>query len=157
GLQCRSPVVGQRAIVESTDVMSDTEIDRCGSTVRPAGRATRTVATFLLLIAAAGPSACADSESRRLESPPPVPFTGVVEGISVPGVTTEDGEWHRPAKEFASTRFSMLTEITTANVANLQEAWSFSLGIPRGQEAAPVIVNGTMYVVTAFPNVLYAL
>ena len=61
------------------------------------------------------------------------------------------------ARDYASTRFSGLTEITTANVRNLELAWSFSTGVLRGHEAAPLVVGSTMYVVTPFPNILYAL
>ncbi|MCU1237089.1 MAG: Pyrrolo-quinoline quinone [Candidatus Solibacter sp.] len=62
-----------------------------------------------------------------------------------------------PAKNFASTRFSTLTDINTTNVRNLKLAWTFSTGLTKGHEAAPLIVNGTMYVVTPWPNLLYAL
>jgi PQQ-dependent dehydrogenase (methanol/ethanol family) len=62
-----------------------------------------------------------------------------------------------PAKNFASTRYSDLAEINTANVSGLREAWSFSLGVDRGQEAAPIIAGDTMYVATPYPNFLYAL
>ena len=61
------------------------------------------------------------------------------------------------AKDYANTRFSGLTQITTANVSKLQPAWSFSTGVLRGQEAAPIVVNGTMYIVTPYPNIVYAL
>jgi lanthanide-dependent methanol dehydrogenase len=61
------------------------------------------------------------------------------------------------AKDYANTRFSGLTQITTANVSTLQPAWSFSTGVLRGQEAAPIVVNATMYVVTPYPNMVYAL
>jgi PQQ-dependent dehydrogenase (methanol/ethanol family) len=71
--------------------------------------------------------------------------------------TVDDGEWRMPAKDYASRRFSGLTEITTANVASLKLAWTFSTAVNRGQEAAPLVVGGTMYVVTPFPNILYAL
>jgi lanthanide-dependent methanol dehydrogenase len=69
----------------------------------------------------------------------------------------EDGQWPMPAKNYASTRFSGLEEINTGNVANLKLAWSFSTGVLRGHEAAPIIVNNTMYVVTPYPNIVYAL
>ena len=36
-------------------------------------------------------------------------------------------------------------------------AFTFSTGINRGHEAAPLVVGDTMYVVTPFPNILYAL
>jgi len=69
----------------------------------------------------------------------------------------EDGEWLLPGKNYGATRYSGLTEITTDNAKNLKCAWTFSTGVNRGQEAAPIIVNNTMYVVTGYPNILYAL
>jgi len=68
-----------------------------------------------------------------------------------------DGQWTMPAGDYASTRFSPLDQITTDNVAGLRVAWTFDTGIPKGQEAAPLVVGNTMYVVTPFPNILYAL
>ncbi len=70
---------------------------------------------------------------------------------------SEDGQWPMPAKNHSSTRYSGLSEITTDNVRNLQIAWTFSTGVNRGQEAAPIVVNNTMYVVTPYPNILFAL
>jgi PQQ-dependent dehydrogenase (methanol/ethanol family) len=72
-------------------------------------------------------------------------------------VPREDGQWPMASKDYANTRYSGLGEITTENVKDLKVAWTFSTGISRGQEAAPVVVGSTMYVVTPFPNYLYAL
>ena len=69
----------------------------------------------------------------------------------------DDGQWIRPAKDYASTRYSSLDQITTGNVKNLKLAFTFSTGMTRGHEAAPLVVNNTMYIVTPFPNSLYAL
>src|SRR5689334_7964209 len=69
----------------------------------------------------------------------------------------DDGQWVRAAKDYASTRYSALDQITAANVKNLKPAWTFDTGVYRGQEAAPLVVGDTMYVVTPYPNVLYAL
>jgi alcohol dehydrogenase (cytochrome c) len=69
----------------------------------------------------------------------------------------DDGQWVMPAKNYASTRFSTLAEINTDNVRNLRPAFTFSTGTIRGLEAAPLVVNNTMYIVTPFPNNLYAL
>jgi lanthanide-dependent methanol dehydrogenase len=69
----------------------------------------------------------------------------------------DDGQWIMPAKNYASTRFSGLDQINAANAANLRVAWTFSMGSDRGEEAAPVVVNNTLYVVSPFPNTLYAL
>ena len=69
----------------------------------------------------------------------------------------DDGQWVMPAKDYNSTRFSGLNQINSANVKNLHVAWTFSTGNDRGEEAAPLVVGSTMYVVTPFPNILYAL
>src|ERR687883_273006 len=69
----------------------------------------------------------------------------------------EDGQWTMPAKNYASTRYSELSEINTENVKNLQVAFTFSTGVNRGQESAPLVVGGTMYVLSPYPNILYAL
>ena len=75
-----------------------------------------------------------------------------------PGVApAEDGQWPMAAKNYESTRYSGLDQINASNVARLQVAWTFSTGVNRGQEAAPIVVGDTMYVVTPYPNILYAL
>src|SRR4051795_8927280 len=70
---------------------------------------------------------------------------------------SEDGQWRMPAKNFASTRYSELTEINTDNVKNLQVAFTFSTGVNKGHEAAPLVVGSTMYILSPYPNILYAL
>jgi lanthanide-dependent methanol dehydrogenase len=69
----------------------------------------------------------------------------------------DDGTWTRPAKDYASTRFSGLTQVTTGNVGQLGVRFTFSTGVNAGHEAAPLVANNTMFIVTPWPNVLYAL
>jgi len=57
----------------------------------------------------------------------------------------------------AITRYSALADIDTTNVASLATAWTFSTGVLRGHEAAPIVVGDTMYIVTPCPNMLHAL
>jgi PQQ-dependent dehydrogenase (methanol/ethanol family) len=76
--------------------------------------------------------------------------------IAVPR-TTPAGEWQMPAGDYSSSRFSDLNQITAANAANLHAAWTFSTGVLRGHEGQPLVVNNTMYLVTPYPNVSYAL
>ncbi len=80
-------------------------------------------------------------------------------GVAPPiaAAPADDGQWIMPAKNYASTRYSELSEINEANVKNLQVAFTFSTGVNKGQEAAPLVVNDTMYIVTPFPNIVYAL
>ena len=84
------------------------------------------------------------------DSPPAI---AAVSAISQP----DDGQWLMAAKDYANNRFSGLEEIHTSNVASLRLAWTFSTGVLRGHEAAPLVVGDAMYYVTPFPNILFAL
>jgi len=92
--------------------------------------------------------AVAQVRPAQTQAPPPVPNQPPHE---------EDGQWTMPAKNHASTRFSGLTEINVDNARTMRLAWTFSTGVLRGHEAAPIIVGSTMYIVTPYPNILYAL
>ena len=76
---------------------------------------------------------------------------------AAPSKAAADGEWTMPARDYASTRYSPLAQVTTANVGRLKVEFTFSTGVNRGQEAAPIVVGSTMYIVTPFPNIVYAL
>jgi lanthanide-dependent methanol dehydrogenase len=86
----------------------------------------------------------------------PTPEAGRTAPSSV-NAPEDDGQWVMPAKNYASTRFSSLKEITTSNVKDLKPEFSFSLAVNKGQEAAPIVADNTLYVVTAYPNIVYAL
>jgi PQQ-dependent dehydrogenase (methanol/ethanol family) len=69
----------------------------------------------------------------------------------------DDGQWTSPAKNYASTRYSELADINAGNVGELSVAFTFATGVLRGHEAPPLVVGSTMYVLTPYPNILYAL
>jgi lanthanide-dependent methanol dehydrogenase len=71
--------------------------------------------------------------------------------------STEDGQWLMPQKDYANTRFSGLREINLSNIDKLKAVTTFSTGLVNGHEAPPLVVGDTMYLVTPFPNILYAL
>jgi lanthanide-dependent methanol dehydrogenase len=77
--------------------------------------------------------------------------------IATAATTADDGQWLMPQKDYANSRYSSLAEITADNAKNLKLAFTFSTGILRGHEAGPLVVGSTMYIVTPFPNYLYAL
>ena len=66
-------------------------------------------------------------------------------------------QWVMPARDYASTRFSPLDQINASNVGKLQAAWMFSVGTQHGQEAAPLIIGDTLYVISSYPNKVFAL
>ncbi|HEX6442769.1 MAG TPA: PQQ-binding-like beta-propeller repeat protein, partial [Stellaceae bacterium] len=73
----------------------------------------------------------------------------------------DDKQWVMAPKNYANTRYSGLDQINAGNAGKLQLAWTFSVGADRGQEAAPLIVNDTLYIVAPYagphPNQVFAL
>ena len=66
-------------------------------------------------------------------------------------------EWVMPNGNYASTRYSTLSQINKDNVGDLQVAWTFSTGVLRGHEGGPLVIGDVMYIHTPFPNIVYAL
>ncbi len=64
--------------------------------------------------------------------------------------------WPTNGRTYSEQRFSPLTQITDKNVGRLKPAWQFVLNSSRGQEGTPLVVDGVMYVSTAWSEV-YAL
>ncbi|MBI1361112.1 MAG: PQQ-dependent dehydrogenase, methanol/ethanol family [Alphaproteobacteria bacterium] len=73
------------------------------------------------------------------------------------GPRTSEGDWPSQGRDDANTRYSTLTEINQSNVDQLKIAWTFSDGADYGHEGAPLVVGDTMYLVTPYPNIAYAL
>ncbi|HEX6772161.1 MAG TPA: PQQ-dependent dehydrogenase, methanol/ethanol family [Acidobacteriaceae bacterium] len=69
----------------------------------------------------------------------------------------DDGQWVRATKDYANTRYSTLDQVNSGNVANLHVAWTFNTGVTKGQEAAPIVADNTMYIAAPWPNKLFAL
>jgi PQQ-dependent dehydrogenase (methanol/ethanol family) len=83
--------------------------------------------------------------------------SGAAPAMSNDPLPADDGNWVRPAKDYQGTRFSGLTEITAANASQLHVVTTFSTGNIRGHEAAPIVADNTMFIVTPYPNIVYAL
>ncbi|MEO6210717.1 MAG: PQQ-dependent dehydrogenase, methanol/ethanol family [Gemmatimonadaceae bacterium] len=68
------------------------------------------------------------------------------------------GDWAMPSRDYAGTRYSPLTEITTANAGQMQLAWTFQDGQSSyGHEMTPLVADSTMYIVSPFPDRAFAL
>src|SRR4051794_17379754 len=119
-------------------------------TKRTQGRTMRRTAVILAALALT--FARADAQTNA-----PAQQTEAAAPISVAPANAAEGDWVLAPKDYANTRFSTLNQITPQNVKDLKVAWTFSTGVNRGQEAAPIIAEQTMFVVTPYPNILYAL
>jgi lanthanide-dependent methanol dehydrogenase len=65
--------------------------------------------------------------------------------------------WAGPRGQYNGQGYSTLNQINKSNIKSLKSAWTFSTGVNRGHEGSPLVINGVMYVHTAFPNNVYAL
>ena len=69
---------------------------------------------------------------------------------------SEPGNWLTHGRTYNEDRYSPLDAINTQNVSQLGLAWSYELREPRGAEATPIVVDGVMYVTSAW-SIVYAL
>jgi PQQ-dependent dehydrogenase (methanol/ethanol family) len=87
--------------------------------------------------------------------------------LAVPGVVGANADLEKliadpknhamQANDMYNQRYSKLTRLNAQNVGKMQVAWMFSTGVLRGHEGSPLVVNGTMYVHTPFPNKVFAI
>ncbi len=66
---------------------------------------------------------------------------------------SEPGNWMTYGRTYDEQRFSPLTKINDKNAGRMGLAWSYDLDTNRGQEATPIVVDGVMYVSTAWSKV----
>lgn len=96
---------------------------------------------------------CAASIEQADQAATRETFVPAASAVSQP----DNGQWLMASKDYANNRYSGLEQINASNVRNLRLAWTFSTGVVRGHEGAPLVVGDTLYFVTPFPNILYAL
>lgn len=105
-----------------------------------ASRATRWIAASLASLTATGPvldAAAADAVDRR----------------ALLAAADDNAEWLTQGRTYDEQRFSPLTQIDTGNVKGLGLAWFADLDTARGQEATPLVIDGTVYITTAWSKV----
>lgn len=69
---------------------------------------------------------------------------------------SEPENWLVNGGTFNGEHYSALDQVNVSTVADLKPAWSFDFDTSRGQESEPLVVDGVMYVTTAWSKV-YAL
>ena len=63
---------------------------------------------------------------------------------------SEPGSWLATGRNYGEDRFSPLDQINDTNVSGLGLAWYADIDTERGQESTPVVVDGVMYLTTAW-------
>ena len=86
-----------------------------------------------------------------------LPVSGALANDELLKLQKDPNQWVMPTGDYANQRYSQLNQINAQNVQNLRPVWSFSTGVLRGHEGAPLVVGDVMYVHTPFPNNVFAL
>jgi quinohemoprotein ethanol dehydrogenase len=76
-----------------------------------------------------------------------------VEAARIEGADQDPANWMTYGRTYGEQRFSPLSKITADNVGQLGLAWFADLETNRGQEATPLVIDGVMYVSTAWSMV----
>jgi len=78
---------------------------------------------------------------------------GAVDDARLSRAQEEPGNWLIYGGSWQEQRYSRLSEINRTNVGRLGLAWSFEFDTTRVQESTPLIVDGVMYVTSAWSKV----
>jgi glucose dehydrogenase len=78
----------------------------------------------------------------------------VVDAARLSAADTDTSNWLTYGRTYDEQRFSPLKQITNRNVGQLKLAWHYDLDAAhRGQESTPLVVDGVMYVTSAWSKV----
>jgi quinohemoprotein ethanol dehydrogenase len=81
------------------------------------------------------------------------PAAGMIDDKRINNADSEPGNWLSHGRTYEGQRFSPLTQINRYNVSELGLAWFRDMGTNRTQEATPIVVDGVMYVTSAWSRV----
>ncbi|MDP1757480.1 MAG: PQQ-binding-like beta-propeller repeat protein, partial [Pseudohongiella sp.] len=80
-------------------------------------------------------------------------YAAAVDSQRLINADSEPGSWMAAGRNYWEQRFSPLDQINTENVNQLGLVWSADLDTSRGQEATPVMVDGALYITSAWSMV----
>ena len=106
-----------------------------------------TLAAVLML------AACGSSDEGGRADAGAAPAEGNVTQARLVAADSEPGQWMSYGRTYSEQRYSPLTQINRDTVKDLSLAWYGDFDTNLNQEATPVIVDGTLYVTTAWSKV----
>lgn len=83
----------------------------------------------------------------------PGPKAGKVDAVRLTAADADSSNWMSYGRTYSEQRYSPLTQVNTDTVAKLGVAWSHEFDTDRGQEATPLIIDGTLYTTTNWSKV----
>ena len=100
--------------------------------------------TLLLLSACGAPA-------NKAPQPAAVPAAQVnAERLLAADDAANVGQWMSHGRDYSEQRYSPLTKLSADNVSQLGLAWFADFDTRRGQESTPLVIDGVMYVTTAW-------
>lgn len=78
---------------------------------------------------------------------------GAVNAEKLVNAASNDAEWLSYGRTYDEQRFSPLKSINADNVSGLNLAWFADMDTSRGQEATPLVIDGKIYITTAWSKV----
>lgn len=78
------------------------------------------------------------------------PFADGVDDARLVAADADSANWLTYGRTYNEQRFSPLTQVTDANIAQLGLAWSHEYATSRGMEATPLVVDGIIYTTTSW-------
>ena len=81
------------------------------------------------------------------------PDSPCIKGTNGDAPAASASDWPTHGGTYLEQRYSTLDQITPANVTRLGLAWQTEFDTKRGQESTPLVVDGRMYVTTAWSKI----
>ena len=78
------------------------------------------------------------------------PRIGLIDDERIKNAGSEPGNWLAYGRDYNEQRFSPLTQVNRETVSRLAPTWVDDLNSVYAQEATPIVVDGTLFVSTAF-------
>ena len=112
-----------------------------GEPIVSSGTAPRFTFAFCATLALVASSSVAVARSRAANATPP----GNVDAARLVNAAAEPDQWFTVGRDVGESFYSPLEAINDRNVTRLGFAWQYRLGLQRGLEATPIVVDGVMY------------
>jgi quinohemoprotein ethanol dehydrogenase len=112
----------------------------------------RRIAAAALGLALGG---CGQTPSPPAVRLPEAKPAAAVDARRLAAADTEPGNWMSPGRDYAEQHFTPLKAIDAANAKQLGLAWFYDIDTAhRGQESTPLVVDGVMYLTSAWSKVI---
>ena len=107
----------------------------------------------IIALAIAVPLALGGAVLANAQGGPHAKGAAAVDAARQLAADKEPGTWMSAGRTYDEQRYSPLTGISKANVSKLGLAWYGDIDTERGQESTPVVVDGVLYITTAWSMV----